>query len=399
MAALDTQKYDVDMSLNEMCRLADTANIDVVIKTTQKKSSPESGTYFGQGKLQEIADAIAQNQIEVLLVDDELSPMQIRNIEAATGVAPVDRTMLILHIFAAAARTKEGSIQVELAQQKYRLPRLAGAYTAMSRLGGGIGTRGPGETKLETDRRHIQARIRQLNLQLEQIKTHRETIRRARKKSGVPTVALVGYTNVGKSTLLNSLTGAGVLAEDKLFATLDPTARKCTLPSGGQILLVDTVGFVSRLPHHLVNAFQSTLSESVDADLILHLCDIQSPTLLQEMDTTRATLQQLGIKDTPVLTVFNKCDNGTFASLAPSGVGESLCISAKSGYNLPQLLSKIEDMLFKNSVPIDVVLPYTSAHLEQLLRQKGTLQSCQYLPEGIHLVGRCPSDLAHLFQP
>lgn len=397
--ALDTGEYDVESSLHELSRLADTAGIDVILQVTQRKDHPDSATFFGKGKLDEIAQLIQDHEIDTLLFDDELSPMQIRNIEAVTGLAPVDRTMLILDIFATQAKTREGEVQVELAQHRYRLPRLAGAYTAMSRLGGGIGTRGPGETKLETDRRYIMSRITQLQKELEKIDSHRQLTRRARIKSGVKSVAIVGYTNVGKSTLLNFLTGAGVLAENKLFATLDPTARKLSLKDGSEVLMVDTVGFVSRLPHHLVKAFSSTLKESVYADLILQVCDITSPTLQLEMDTTTQTLEGLEIGDTPVLCVFNKCDSDDWQQKIPAGVKDYLCISAKTGFGIEQLLDQIAHILFDDDAKIKVVVPFSMAKLETILRQKGKLAKVEYLHDGILLEGRISPEYAHMFAP
>ena len=397
-AALDTGEYDVEVSLQELSRLADTAGIDVVFEVTQRKDHPDSGTFFGKGKLDEIKELIENEEVDTLLFDDELSPMQIRNIENITGLAPIDRTMLILDIFASQAKTKEGEVQVELAQHRYRLPRLAGAYTAMSRLGGGIGTRGPGETKLETDRRYIESRINQLQKELVKIDNHRQLTRRARLKSGVKSVAIVGYTNVGKSTLLNFLTGAGVLAENKLFATLDPTARKLTLKDGSEVLMVDTVGFVSRLPHHLVKAFSSTLKESVYADLILQVCDITSPTLAMEMQTTKETLNGLDIGDTPVLTVFNKCDSEGWEENIPAGVKDYMCISAKTGFGVDELLDKIAEILFADDIIIKALVPFAQAGLETTLRQKGKLAAVDYRQDGIYLEGKIAPEYAHLFE-
>ncbi|WP_105203126.1 GTPase HflX [Neobittarella massiliensis] len=399
--ALDSGEYDVENSLCELSDLADTAGIDMVLKVVQRKEGADNATFVGKGKLEEIRQLIENEQIDILLFDDELSPVQIRNIEELTGLAPVDRTMLIMDIFAMRAKTREGEVQVELAQHRYRLPRLMGAGKAMSRLGGGIGTRGPGESKLESDRRHIQRRIQFLQSDLKKIENHRELTRKNRLKTGIPTVAIVGYTNVGKSTLLNRLTGAQVLVENKLFATLDPTARKLALPDGTTILLVDTVGFVSRLPHHLVKAFQSTLRESAYADLILQVCDVQSDQLLLQMATTKTTLDELDIGDTEILTVFNKCDNTECMQRIPAGVQRDkyVAVSAKTGFGLEQLCARIADILRRNYLPIDVVLPFSQGQLETVLRDHGQITSLDYTADGVHITGRCRQEHAHLFAP
>lgn len=399
--ALDTGAYDAEASLHELAQLADTAGIEVICTAVQKKDTPDNATFVGPGKLREIAQLCQDEEIDVLLFDDELSPMQIRNIEQVAGLAPVDRTMLILDIFARNARTREGAVQVELAQQRYRLPRLAGAGVAMSRLGAGIGTRGPGESKLETDRRHIMRRIKYLQQDLRQIEAQRQTTHRTRQKSGIKTVALVGYTNVGKSTLLNALTGAEVLVENKLFATLDPTARKLPLPDGTTALLVDTVGFVSRLPHHLVQAFRSTLKESAYADLILQVCDLQADNLELQLATTRETLESLEIGETPILTVFNKCDNTKCIESLPAGISRegAVFVSARTGYNLDGLLQKIAELLLADYLPVDCLLPFSQAVLENTLREKGQLRQSEYLADGIRLVGSCPQEIFYLFAP
>ena len=287
LVAVDTGEYDAAVSLDELEELAQTAGAVVLGKISQKRPSVDKATCVGSGMLEQIKTQAAALGANLLIFDHELTASQLRNIEDAAGLAVVDRTTLILDIFAQRARSREGKLQVELAQQKYRLPRLMGQGTVLSRLGGGIGTRGPGESKLESDRRHIRRRIESLEEQLRNLERQRSIRRARRKKDGIITVAIVGYTNVGKSTLLNTLTDAGVLAEDQLFATLDPTARALTLPDGRTVMLIDTVGLVRRLPHQLVEAFQSTLEEAADADLLLHVCDISSPEVDDQIEVTR----------------------------------------------------------------------------------------------------------------
>ena len=296
LVAVDTGEYDTQASLAELYELTRSAGADPAGSVVQKRPRVEAGTCVGTGMLQEISDFCQKEEIDLLIFDRELSPTQIRNIEEATDVRVIDRTQLILDIFAQRARSREGRLQVELAQLRYLLPRLTGRGAAMSRLGGGIGTRGPGESKLETDRRHIRRRIEGLREQLEEVEKHRTLLQNRRRKNGTVTVALVGYTNAGKSTLMNRLTQAGVLAENKLFATLDPTARALTLPGGGVVMLIDTVGLVRRLPHQLVDAFRSTLEEAAGADIILNVCDASSPEAQVHLDVTRQLLAELGVQ-------------------------------------------------------------------------------------------------------
>ena len=304
LVSVDTGEYDAQASLDELFELVKSAGADPVLSVTQNLQKIEKGTFVGTGKLAEIAEICESQEIDLLVFDSELSPTQIKNIEAETDVRVIDRTTLILDIFAQRARSKEGKLQVELAQLKYMLPRLTGKGIAMSRLGGGIGTRGPGETKLETDRRHIRRRIESLKEELSDLEKHRQMLRSRRKKDGVITCAIVGYTNAGKSTLMNCLTDAGVLAQDKLFATLDPTSRALKLPSGVTVMMIDTVGLVRRLPHHLVEAFRSTLEEAAQSDIILNVCDASSDEARTHMQVTTDLLESLGCGDTPIITVL-----------------------------------------------------------------------------------------------
>ena len=308
LAAVDTGEFDVQRSVDELEELAKSAGAVVKGRVIQRKERPDPATLMGAGRLEEVAEFVRANEIDLVIFDHELAPAQQKNLENALDVAVIDRTTLILDIFAQRAKTSEGRLQVELAQLKYRLPRLSGLGTSLSRLGGGIGTRGPGESKLESDRRHIRRRIHSLEEELKELEKRRGLLRQRRKKDDVISVAIVGYTNVGKSTLLNTLTDAGVLAKDMLFATLDPTSRALTLPDGRKVMLIDTVGLVSRLPHQLVQAFHSTLEEAVDADLILNVCDVSSPEFDQQLEVTTGLLRELGAENVPVLTVLNKCD-------------------------------------------------------------------------------------------
>ena len=308
LAAVDTGSYDVELSLDELEELTETAGGEVIARVTQKRPSFDSGTCIGSGRLEEMAEICRNENIDRIVFDCELTATQIRNIEDVCGVFTIDRTMLILDIFAQRATTREGRLQVEIAQNKYRLPRLAGMGTNMSRLGGGIGTRGPGESKLETDKRHIRTRIAALSDELKEIEKRRGLMRKRRKKDGVLTAAIVGYTNVGKSTLLNYLTEAGVLAENKLFATLETTSRAIELPDGRSVTLIDTVGLIRRLPHQLVEAFKSTLEEAASADVIIHVCDASADDCEEQAKVTLELLKELGCEGIPVVTVFNKCD-------------------------------------------------------------------------------------------
>ena len=389
LAAVDTGAYDVEVSLAELRELAKTAGYPVVGEAVQKLQTPVAATFMGSGRLLELKDYMAAVEGELIIFDEELSPAQLRNIEELCDCPVLDRTMLILDIFAARAVSGEGKLQVELARLQYQLPRLAGKGVQLSRQGGG-GTggtgarRGAGESKLEVDRRHIRRRIEALKAELEALSRRREQRRARRKKDGITTVAIVGYTNVGKSTLLNTLTEAGVLAEDKLFATLDPTARSLALPDGRTVMLIDTVGLVRRLPHQLVEAFHSTLEEAANADLILSVCDITSPELLEQRAVTERLLEELGVEGTPVITVLNKCD-----AAAPSAAAEPyrgcVRISAKTGYGLPALLQSIAEALPPARIRCRLCLPYTEGGLLHRLEQQGQIFCREYTAEGVLL--------------
>jgi len=348
--------------------------------------------------IQEIADICQKQDIDLLIFDCELSPTQIRNIELITDVRVIDRTMLILDIFADRAVSKEGKLQVELAQLKYMMPRLTGKGVAMSRLGGGIGTRGPGESKLETDKRHIRRRIDTLKEQLEQVERHREQINRRRKKDGTVTVALVGYTNAGKSTLMNYLTDAGVLAKDMLFATLDPTARALRLPCGKTVMLIDTVGLVRRLPHHLVQAFRSTLEQAATADIILNICDASSEESQVHLQVTRTLLDELGCKHQVVIPVLNKCDLVPEINQIPM-IGEAVRISAKSGQGITHLLEVIEQNLPMKNMRVELLLPFSKSGIVAEIRKDGTVLEEEYVAEGLYLSAMITPDLLKQVKP
>ena len=382
LVSVDTGYFDAELSICELEQLAETAGAEIYGKMIQKRDKLENTTYIGEGKLYELRDMCKSAEIDLLIFDGELTPSQQRNIEYFTDVRTIDRTTLILDIFALNARTGEGKLQVELAQLKYMLPRLSGKGTSMSRLGGGIGTRGPGESKLESDRRHIRRRIKSLENALDNVVKRRALLHKRREKTGVTTVAIVGYTNAGKSTLLNALTDAGVLTENKLFATLDPTSRALKLPDGRSVILVDTVGFISRLPHSLVESFKSTLEEVVYADLILNVCDASNPDYEQQIEVTLDTIKELGASDKPVLTVFNKCDltpNLHFFSVDRNTVR----ISAKTGEGLPALLEKTASMLENTRRRVKLIIPYSDGNLTSRIRNEGELISEEYTPDGI----------------
>lgn len=378
----DTGDYDAEASLDELFELTESAGAIPVASITQRLSRLDPATCVGSGKLEEIRDYCENEDIDLIIFDLELSPVQIRNIEQITDVRVIDRTMLILDIFALRARTKEGKIQVELAQLKYMMPRLTGKGIELSRLGGGIGTRGPGETKLETDRRHIKRKMETLKAQLKDVEEHRRQLRDRRDKDGVITVAIVGYTNAGKSTLMNTLTDAGVLSEDKLFATLDPTSRALKLPCGVSVMLIDTVGLVRRLPHHLVEAFKSTLEEAAQADIILNVCDASSDESRLHLDVTRELLASLSSLDKPVIPVLNKCD---LISDGMTGISGAVHISAKYGTGIDELLKAVEDNLPKKLKRVRLLLPFSKAGIAAKLRDKAVLHSEEYTAEGLAL--------------
>ena len=379
LVSVDTGEFDAEVSLAELAELVATAGGEVVGVATQKKESPDKATCLGSGRADEIALQCKAEDIDLVVMDRELSPTQLRNLEEIFPCRLIDRTMLILDIFAGRARSAEGRLQVELAQLQYMLPRLTGQGAALSRQGGGIGTRGPGETKLESDKRHIRRRLSAIREQLEKVESQRKLRRERRRKDGIPTVALVGYTNAGKSTLLNHLTDAGVLAEDKLFATLDPTARALRLPDGREVMLVDTVGFVRRLPHQLVRAFHSTLEEAVDADVILNICDASSPHAAEHLQVTGDLLAELGCGETPVLRVMNKCD------LAPE-IGDSpnhIRISALSGDGVDALLEAVAAALPPDRKKVKLLLPFSKGALAEQCRRDGQVEYEEYVPEGL----------------
>ncbi len=383
LVSVDTGEFDVDSSLAELTELARTAGADVICEMTQKREAPEPGTYLGKGKLEELSEYCEAEKPDLVIIDGELSPAQQRNIETVTDTRVIDRTTLILDIFAQRALSGEGKLQVELAQLKYALPRLGGKGAQMSRLGGGIGTRGPGETKLETDKRHIRRQIAALTEDLKALDERRTRHRERRKKDGIITVALVGYTNAGKSTIMNTLTDAGVLAENKLFATLDPTARALTLPDGSTVQLIDTVGFIRRLPHKLVEAFKSTLDEAVDANVILNICDASSDECAEHYRVTMELLEELGCADKPITTVLNKCDlvNDTQLPL----VSNCVRISAKTGEGLKELLKKINEALPPTRKRVRILLPFSMGGVAAELRKTGVVHSEEYIADGLLL--------------
>ena len=384
LVGIDMGLYNAQVSMDELEELARTAGAVVAAKIIQKRDKPDSATYVGSGRLEEIKAFTEANDVDLLIFDGELTPSQQRNIEDETDIRVIDRTTLILDIFAARARSNEGKIQVELAQLKYFLPRLGGKGAEMSRLGGGIGTRGPGESKLESDRRHIHRRIQSLQEELVQIAKRRENLRARREKDGVETVAIVGYTNAGKSTLMNTLTNAGVLAENKLFATLDPTSRALTLPDGRTVMLIDTVGLVRRLPHQLVDAFRSTLEEAANATVILNLCDASDECCTEHLNVTMNLLAALGCADKPIISVLNKCDlcGGSFVLPAQ---GEFVMISAKTGEGLGNLLAKIQLSLSLTRRKAELLIPYNEGGLVNYIREEGILIKEDYRADGIYV--------------
>ncbi len=385
---------DAEDSVAELAELVKTAGAEVVGTLIQKRALIHPGTYVGTGKVQEIAELVEQTGATGIVCDDELSPAQLKNLEMILNTKIMDRTLIILDIFAARAITSEGKIQVELAQLKYRLSRLAGMGRSMSRLGGGIGTRGPGEKKLEMDRRLIKDRIAQLNRELKEIRQHREITRAQREKNKIPVAAIVGYTNAGKSTLLNTLTDAKVLEEDKLFATLDPTTRLLELPGRQQILLTDTVGFIRKLPHHLIEAFKSTLEEAKYADYILHVVDASNPQRDMQMHIVYETLYQLDIKEKTIVTLFNKQDAVVEKEpLRDFKADRTLSISARTGQGLDELKELLCELLRENKILVERTVPYDAAGIIQQIRKSGELLEEEYRAEGIHVKAYVPAEL------
>ena len=382
-------------SLDELSELLDTAGGITIFQTVQNLVRPDKATYIGKGKAEELRESIEIHEADGIICDDELTASQMRNLSEITGAKVIDRTTLILDIFAAHAKTREGKLQVEIAQQKYRYARLRGMGEALSRLGGGIGTRGPGETKLETDRRVIQRRIKILSDNIEAMKRARDTARKKRSANAVPTAAIVGYTNAGKSTLLNRLTGADVLSEDKLFATLDPTTRSAILPDGQQVLFTDTVGFINKLPHNLVDAFRSTLEEAGYADIIVHVIDASDAQAELHRKVVYDTLTDLGISDKPVITVWNKADlTDGGAIFRDFQADASVKLSAKTGEGLGDFYEELARMLRETRVSIDTVIPYKDTAIAAEIRKAGQLISEEYEEDGIHVKAYVPRALA-----
>ena len=384
LVSVDTGDFDAEVSIDELAELADTAGASVVGKVIQKREAPEKATFVGLGKLSEIIVFCHNEEVDLIVVDSELSPSQQRNLEKLTNVRVIDRTMLILDIFAMRARTAEGKLQVELAQLRYQLPRLAGQGTALSRLGGGIGTRGPGETKLESDKRHIRRRIQKLEEELEALEKRRSQMRKRREKDGVQTVAIVGYTNAGKSTLMNALTNAGVLAQNKLFATLDPTSRALILPDGRQVMLVDTVGLIRRLPHKLVEAFKSTLEEAAAATVILNVCDASDEHASEHLEVTKNLLKELGCENKPIISVMNKCDLVGDIYSMPT-FGKTVMISALNQRGFDELLQAIQNELPPTRREAEFMIPFSAGAFAAKIRKDGVVHEEEYRPEGLYM--------------
>ena len=392
------QDEDTEGSLEELKELVKTAGAETIGTVIQNRESAHPATYLGKGKIDEVKWMVWETEATGIVCDDELSPVQLRNLEEALDTKVMDRTMVILDIFASRARTREGKIQVELAQLRFRAARLVGMRNSLSRLGGGIGTRGPGETKLEVDRRLIHQRIGQLKAELEDVKRHRQVQREKHTRNLGPVAAIVGYTNAGKSTLLNRLTNAGILAEDKLFATLDPTTRTLALPGGQELLLTDTVGFIRKLPHHLIEAFKSTLEEARYCDIILHVVDCSSPRMEMQMYVVYETLRQLEIQDKVMVTVFNKIDQlPENVTLRDFSADYQVKISAKTGEGIPELLELFETILRGRNVYLEKTFPYSEAGKIQLIRKSGQLLEEEYVPEGIQVKAYVPAEMFHLF--
>ena len=385
---------DTEKSLDELEELVKTAGAVTVGRVIQNREMIHPGTYVGKGKIDEIKELLWETEATGIICDDELSPVQLGNLQDALDTKVMDRTLIILDIFAARASTNEGKIQVELAQLKYRQSRLTGLGKSLSRLGGGIGTRGPGEKKLEMDRRLIKGRIAQLNRELKEVKRHREVTREQRNRTRIPVAAIVGYTNAGKSTLLNKLTGASVLSEDKLFATLDPTTRGLKLPSKQEVLFTDTVGFIRKLPHHLIEAFKSTLEEAKYADIILHVVDTSNPQMDEQMYIVYETLRNLGVEDKTIITAFNKQDKeGAETILRDFKADYVVRISAKTGFGFEELLGTIEKILRERKIEIERVYEYQEAGKIQLIRKYGELLAEEYREDGIYVRAFVPREI------
>lgn len=394
LCSVDTGRFDAEVSIDELEELCRTAGAEVVAKVIQVRPAPDAALFLGVGKLDEIKEFYKYEDIDLLIFDDELTPSQQRNIENYTGFRVIDRTTLILDIFAQRARSREGKLQVELAQLKYMLPRLVGKGTSLSRLGGGIGTRGPGESKLESDRRHIRRRIEAISEELKAVEKRRNQMRRRREKDGVETVVIVGYTNAGKSTLMNRLTDAGVLAENKLFATLDPTSRALSLPSGREVMLIDTVGLIRRLPHNLVEAFKSTLEEAACADVILNVCDASSPDCAEHLRVTNELLSELGAADIPVVSVMNKSDL-LYDADSVMTLGDSVFISALHGNGIDALLAAIDRALPPDRRRCVFLFPYDDMSPSSLVREDSTVFGEEYTENGLKIDALCSVRIAN----
>ena len=393
-AASTNDSDDTEESVEELKELVKTAGAETVGTVIQNRENIHPGTYLGKGKIQELKEMVWESGATGVVCDDELSPAQLKNLEDALDTKVMDRTMIILDIFAARAKTREGKIQVELAQLRYCAVRLVGLRNSLSRLGGGIGTRGPGETKLEVDRRRIHERISQLKSELQDVERHRDVVRKQREQSGTLTAAIVGYTNAGKSTLLNKLTGAGILAEDKLFATLDPTTRALVLPGGEKVLLTDTVGFIRKLPHHLVEAFKSTLEEARYCDVILHVVDCSNPQMDMQMHVVYETLRRLDIKDKEIITVFNKVDRpDADTACRDMSADYKVRLSAKTGEGIGELLDLFAVILRNRRIYFEKVFAYKNAGRIQTIRKSGQLLSEEYQDDGIHVKAYVPVEL------
>ena len=393
-AASTNASDDTEESVEELRELVKTAGAETVGVVIQNRENIHPGTYLGKGKIQELKEMVWETGATGVVCDDELSPAQLKNLEDALDTKVMDRTMIILDIFAARAKTREGKIQVELAQLRYRAVRLVGLRNSLSRLGGGIGTRGPGETKLEVDRRRIHERISQLKSELQDVERHRDVVRKQREQSGTLTAAIVGYTNAGKSTLLNKLTGAGILAEDKLFATLDPTTRALTLPGGEKVLLTDTVGFIRKLPHHLVEAFKSTLEEARYCDVILHVVDCSNPQMDMQMHVVYETLRRLDIKDKEIITVFNKVDRpDADTACRDMSADYKVKLSAKTGEGIEELLDLFAIILRNRRIYFEKIFAYRDAGRIQTIRKSGQFLSEEYQDDGIHVKAYVPVEL------
>lgn len=393
-----SENDDTDKSLDELIELGQTAGVETVAKVIQNREKIHPGTYIGKGKIEEVRELVIKHKANTVVCDDELTPAQFNNLSQMLDVKVVDRTVMILDIFAKRASTSEGKLQVELAQLRYRASHLIGGRSELSRLGGGIGTRGPGEQKLEMDRRLIKERITQVRKELEQVKRTRELTRKKRQENPIPVVAIVGYTNAGKSTLLNHLTGAGVLSEDKLFATLDPTTRKLVMENGEEILFTDTVGFIRKLPHHLIQAFRSTLEEAKYADLILHVVDCSNEDMDSQMYTVYETLKKLEVGDKKIITAFNKIDvcdrEETLKDLAAD---RTVRISAKTGQGIEQMLSAISEVIAEGKQLLDKVFGYDEAGAVSNVRKYGQVMEEEYRNEGIYIKALIPREYMYLF--